>query len=83
MLMDESTFAAALGRIEQKIDGLDTRLFDAATGVIVTTNNNVATLAKRMDDKEKWERIHNTLHYAIAPVIVALHAIARQIGVEI
>lgn len=38
--------------------------------------------ADRKDEK-KWERIHNVAHYALTPLVVIAHAIARHFGIDV
>jgi hypothetical protein len=78
-----TSIAAALARIEQKVDGLDTRLFNGGTGVISTIKEDIKNLEARMDNKDKWDRIRNLVMFIGGPFVAAAHAIANHFGAKV
>lgn len=59
------------------------RLFHPKSGVIVALQSDIDEIKDDRLREEKWEKIHNVLHYSLTPIIVAAHAIAKHFGVDI
>jgi hypothetical protein len=59
------------------------RLFHPQSGVIATIQSDITEIKDERKTDERWERIHNILHYSMTPIVVAAHTIARHLGVDI
>jgi len=59
------------------------RLFHPQSGVIVTLQSDIKEIKDARVREEKWEKIHNVLHYSLTPLVVAFHAIAKHFGLDI
>lgn len=77
-----SAIQALATEANTKITALDDRLFNGS-GVIATIEKDITEIKDDRKDDEKWERIHNVLHYSIGPALVGIHATLRRLGVNI
>ncbi len=59
------------------------RLFHPQSGVIATLQGDITEIKDDRKRDEKWEKIHRTIHYATAPLLVTAHSIARHFGINI
>lgn len=66
-----------------KVDALDTRLFNGGTGVIHNLQQDIQEIIDERQEEQRWNRLHNILHYSIAPILVFAHALARKLGVNV
>lgn len=66
-----------------KIEGLDKRLFNGGAGVIATLQSDIQQINDDRKDEKRWERIHNTVHYALSPLLIIGHAVLRHFGVNV
>jgi hypothetical protein len=64
-------------------EALTARLFDGDSSVISNLQTDIKEIkAERIRD-EKWDRLHNILHYSLTPLVVTAHSIARHFGINI
>jgi hypothetical protein len=59
------------------------RLFHEKSGVITIIQNDISKMEAEKIRDDKWERIHNVLHYSMSPALVFIHGIARHFGIDI
>jgi hypothetical protein len=62
---------------------MNERLFHPQSGVIATIQADIAEIKIDNKDDKRWERIHNIAHYSLTPIVVAAHAVARHLGIDI
>ncbi len=86
----ESLIVSKLSQIESdtaaskaSLAAMNERLFDGPSSVISTLQGDIIEIKDDRKRDEKWERIHNILHYSLTPIAVALHSIARHLGVNV
>jgi ATP-dependent Clp protease adapter protein ClpS len=78
-----SDIKAMASATQQKVVSLDDRLFNAGSGVVTVLQADIAEVKAEKTSDAKWDKIHNILHYSIPPVLVALHELARKMGISI
>lgn len=83
VLAELSEIKSATATAAQRVEGLETRLFNGGSGVIQTLQNDITEMKDERKTDQRWDRLHNILHYGLTPLVVGLHAIARHFGVEI
>jgi hypothetical protein len=59
------------------------RLFHPDSGVISTLQSDITEIKDDRKTDARWEKIHNVLHYSLTPIVVAVHATARHLGIDI
>ena len=59
------------------------RLFDGPASVITTVQADIQEIKDDRKRDERWEKIHNVLHYSLTPIVVIAHAVARHLGIDI
>jgi len=64
-------------------ESLDERLFNGGSGVINTLQAHIQEVKEDRLRDEKWERLHNILHYSTGPLLITLHQIARKLGITV
>ena len=64
-------------------EALSARLFDGESSVVSNLQNDIKEIKDDRKSDQKWERVHNIAHYSLAPLLVAIHALARHLGMEI
>jgi hypothetical protein len=62
---------------------MNDRLFHPQSGVIAVLQSDIQEIKDDRIRDEKWEKIHNVLHYSLTPIVVAAHAVARHLGIDI
>jgi hypothetical protein len=62
---------------------MNDRLFHPQSGVIATLQSDIQEIKDDRIRDEKWERVHNIAHYSLTPIVVAVHAVARHLGIDI
>ena len=62
-------------------EALNTRLFNGGAGVISGLQADIQEIKDERKEEAKMNRIHNWIHYSLAPVLVGLHAVARHFGI--
>jgi predicted membrane-bound spermidine synthase len=62
---------------------LTERLFHADSGVIHTIQSDIQEIKDDRKDDKKWDRIHNIIHYSTGPILIAIHQMARKLGITI
>jgi hypothetical protein len=67
----------------QQVTGLETRLFNGGSGVIHTLQQDIQEIKDDRKSDQRWERLHNVLHYSITPFLVTAHSIARHFGINV
>jgi hypothetical protein len=67
----------------QQVVSLESRLFNGGSGVVQTIQSDIQEIKADRKTDEKWERLHNVLHYSLTPLVVTIHSIARHFGVNI
>jgi hypothetical protein len=67
----------------QQVVSLESRLFNGGSGVVQTIQSDIQEIKSDRKTDEKWERLHNVLHYSLTPLVVTIHSIARHFGVNI
>jgi hypothetical protein len=78
-----SEIKVAAATAVQVATSLDTRLFNSGSGVIANLQSDIQEIKDDKKTEERWNRIHNILHYSITPLLVALHEVVRKFGVPI
>lgn len=66
-----------------QVESLQERLFNGGSGVITTLQSDIQEIKDDRQQESRWEKIHNIAHYAMTPLIVGAHAVARHFGIEI
>ncbi len=59
---------------------LHERLFNSGSGVITTIQSDIQEIKDDRETEAKWNRLHNVLHYSIAPLLITIHELARKLG---
>jgi hypothetical protein len=67
----------------QQVVSLESRLFNGGSGVVQTIQSDIQEIKADRKTDERWERLHNILHYSLTPLVVTIHSIARHFGVNI
>lgn len=62
---------------------MNERLFHPQSGVITTIQGEIKEIKEVRKSDERWERLHNTLHYSLTPLVVFAHAVARHFGMDV
>jgi beta-lactamase class D len=78
--------ASALAAKEASIastHAMSERLFDPQSGVICTLQSGIQEIKDDRIREARWEKIHNIAHYSLGPILIALHEIARKMGMNI
>jgi hypothetical protein len=86
----EMEVLSRLGKIEvmattsaANTDALKDRLFDGPSSVIGNIQTDISEIKEERKTESKWDRIHKILHYSITPVLLALHEVARKMGMPV
>lgn len=67
----------------QQVTSLETRLFNGGSGVVQTLQADIQEIKDDRKHDERWERLHNILHYSLTPLVVTIHSFARHFGINI
>jgi hypothetical protein len=62
---------------------MNDRLFHPQSGVIATIQADITEIKEERKTDQRWEKVHNVLHYSLTPLVVAAHVIARHLGMDI
>jgi hypothetical protein len=74
---------AAQSSAEAATAALTERLFNHGSGVIATLQADIQEMKAEKIRDDRWEKVHNILHYSLTPIVVAAHAIAKHFGADI
>ena len=83
VMSELSTIKSLASTAVSSTDALNERLFNHGSGVVSTLQADILEIKNDRIRDEKWERIHNVLHYSMGPTLIALHQIARKLGITI
>ena len=67
----------------QQVTSLDERLFSGPSSVISELKADIAEIKSARISQEKWDRVHNILHYGIGPALITIQTIARKMGAPV
>lgn len=65
------------------LDGLTDRLFEGPASVIVTLQSDIQEIKDARASEARWDKFHNIAHYALPPLLAALHGVARHLGIDV
>lgn len=78
-----SKISTTTAATKASLEGLNDRLFEGPASVIIKIQSDVQEIKDDRKSEAHWDRIHNIAHYALTPVVVAAHAVARHMGIDI
>jgi hypothetical protein len=83
IMTELSDIKSTSARNAATLAALNERLFDGPSSVITTVQADIQEIKDDRKTDARWEKIHNVLHYSLTPIVVAVHATARHLGIDI
>ena len=78
VLAELSDIKSSSAATAQQVASLEERLFNGGSGAVHSLQNAIEEMKAEKIRDDRWEHLHNILHYSLAPLLVTAHAVARH-----